>query len=313
MSTEERIVTLSNEQTQELIDKLRVALDSAKQRGLNLVAVGRTGVGKSSTINALMGSELAPVGRFEPTTTSVEKYKTVLNGIPCTLADTPGLCEQEFTPAENSDYLRKLMESVKTVDCLLFVTQLNFNRVDNCEKSVVRDLSTILQAKIWSSAIIVFTHANTIKADSYNETFTVRTRLIREEIAKYAPGVADSVPAIAIDTTSTTAPDGATWLPELYMAVIRRLPPDGVMPYIIATKPDLSTMSPKDIQDITSRLPRDEGSGFGDTLAFLYTTVGPGFFIGSVIGGPVGGAIGAVLGPAALIVVGLAEKIKNNK
>src|SRR5882757_6013657 len=106
MSAEERVVTLSEPQIQELIGKLKIVIDSATRRGLKIVAVGRTGVGKSSTINALMGKEVAPVGHFEPMTDSIEQYKVSLNGIPCVLADTPGLCEEANDQSNDSDLLK---------------------------------------------------------------------------------------------------------------------------------------------------------------------------------------------------------------
>jgi GTP-binding protein EngB required for normal cell division len=312
MSTEERSVGLSSVQTQELIDKLSLALDRAKQHGLKIVAVGRTGVGKSSTINALLGSDVAPVGHFEPATASVEQYTVNLNGIPCVLADTPGLCDKIVIDGESSGYLKEMAEALREVDLLLFVTQLDFNRVDGCEMLTIRDITKILGAGVWSHSLIVFTHACKVPVDKYKETVAVRTGLIRQEIARHAPGV-DAVPAIAIDTTSATSPDGTTWLPELYMAVVRRLRQEGIVPYIFAAGKDPKMLHQEDVDYIKDRIPEEEGSGLLDAFQFLYMTVGPGLFLGSVIGGPVGGAIGAALGPAGLVAIALISKFKSDK
>ena len=67
---------------------LRDRLNALKDRELNIMLVGGTGVGKSSTINALFGNEIAKVGYgVEPQTSTIEKF--VLGKV--VLWDTAGL------------------------------------------------------------------------------------------------------------------------------------------------------------------------------------------------------------------------------
>ncbi len=59
-----------------------------QKRDLTFLLVGRTGVGKSSTINTLLGSEVAKTGRYCPTTVEVQKYKHTHDGVTFIIVDT---------------------------------------------------------------------------------------------------------------------------------------------------------------------------------------------------------------------------------
>ncbi|MCF4995417.1 hypothetical protein GIW70_12055 [Pseudomonas syringae] len=62
---------MSEKYTAEYADQQIQRMLNQKER-ITILLVGRTGVGKSSTINSLMGAEVAPVGKFTATTLQVE-------------------------------------------------------------------------------------------------------------------------------------------------------------------------------------------------------------------------------------------------
>src|SRR5665213_763206 len=70
---------------------VRDAMDDAlKKRGrANIVIAGRSGVGKSTLINAVFGGSLAETGQGRPVTISTREYSK--EGVPVTLFDTRGL------------------------------------------------------------------------------------------------------------------------------------------------------------------------------------------------------------------------------
>ena len=71
---------------------------------LNILLIGATGAGKSSTINALLGSDAAKVGfGADPETKEIRRYK--INDYLC-LYDTPGLGD---SPLEDEKHIRKIV------------------------------------------------------------------------------------------------------------------------------------------------------------------------------------------------------------
>lgn len=70
---------------------INVAMESAKSKmkNVNILIVGKSGVGKSTLINAVFEGNLATTGIGRPVTSSIKEYKK--EGIPIVLTDTVGL------------------------------------------------------------------------------------------------------------------------------------------------------------------------------------------------------------------------------
>jgi hypothetical protein len=85
-------------------------MEQLKKQKLNIMLVGATGVGKSSTINAIFNSEIAKVGySVHPETASIEKYQ--IDNI--VLWDTPGLGD---SPENDKKYAIQIANALKTKD-----------------------------------------------------------------------------------------------------------------------------------------------------------------------------------------------------
>lgn len=117
-----------------------VKLGRTISNGLNIAIVGKPNVGKSSLLNAILGSERAIVSHIEGTTRDTITESIVYRGIKFNFVDTAGL-------RQTTDYIEGLgiqrtLQSIDSCDVVLHV-------VDNCNNSDVIN-STAPTIKIYN-------------------------------------------------------------------------------------------------------------------------------------------------------------------
>lgn len=194
----------------------------AAKKSITILLAGRTGVGKSSTINSLLGAQVAPVGKYRPTTMSVVSYLHEHGGFQYQVVDTPGLCDDLPEVGNDDRYLVAIREASAQADCLLFVTELDAARVSSDERRGIHMLTEALGASVWEHALLVFTRADKVEAQEFETDLNERTALLRETIAAYAPLHAAYIPAAAVSNTTEKLPNGKPWLGELFTQVLMR-------------------------------------------------------------------------------------------
>ena len=224
------------ETAKSILENVQQQLKEAQKRNLVFLLVGRTGVGKSSTVNSLMGKEIAQVGDYEATTMAIKEYDTEINQIPLKVIDTPGLCDDLEELENDYKYLEMMRSQVKRIDCMWFVSRLDETRVTNDEKRGIKLITEAFGSNVWQHAVIVFTFANSVPDSRYLEAVEKRTELIRKVIAKYANSdVAISIPSVAVDNKDETTPNGEKWLGELYTKVFTRISQKATSTFLLAT------------------------------------------------------------------------------
>ncbi|MFR9719031.1 GTPase [Aeromonas diversa] len=207
-----------------------------RKDNLTFLLIGRTGVGKSSTINSLLGEEVAPVGKYEPTTMEIDAYQHKHGDLTYDIFDTPGLCDDLPEVGNDEVYLEKIKMHASKADSIWFVTKLDETRITSDEKRGIKLISEALGSECWDRSIIVFTRAD--KADDFEEDLQHRTKTIREEIGKYSENSA-SIPAVPVSNSNPILPNGEKWLPELFTQVFLRFRDDGALPFLESMKEDI--------------------------------------------------------------------------
>ncbi|MEH1850386.1 MAG: GTPase [Nostoc sp.] len=149
----------------------------------NFLIVGRTGVGKSSFINSVVGKSIAETSKYEACTKLIRHYDHISHLGDICLIDTPGLAEDDVEC--DKKYLDLIINSVdlNTIDTLIYVSRLDETRFRPEEKRTIILLTEKLGAFIWNKAWLVFTFAASVSNE--NRDIVSKTRKLQiEEFVK---------------------------------------------------------------------------------------------------------------------------------
>lgn len=129
---------------------------------LKILLLGKTGVGKSSTINSILGESKIVTDAFRPATDRVREIVGDVNGMKISFIDTPGLLPSStYSDTRN----RKILHSVKRFirksrpDVILYFERLDLIHMGDSDFPLVKLISEILGPTIWFSTHVVMTHS----------------------------------------------------------------------------------------------------------------------------------------------------------
>uniref|UniRef100_J3KZS5 AIG1-type G domain-containing protein n=1 Tax=Oryza brachyantha TaxID=4533 RepID=J3KZS5_ORYBR len=170
----------------------------------NILVLGKIGVGKSSTINSIIGEERTKVGAFDDATANVRLVSSVVDGMKINIIDTPGLRTNVMGQGWNKKVLYTIKSYTKKCppDIILYVDRLDSwsNYLDDIP--LLRTITTAFGKSIWINTIVTFTHAASVPPDNSNgdpmtyETFIAQRSHIFHKTIQQATG--DKCPINAI-------------------------------------------------------------------------------------------------------------------
>ena len=212
-----------------------------KHAEVNVVVVGKTGVGKSSLVNQFLGTdaetEKAEVAEgLAPKTTAVKGYVCVINnGATLHLYDSPG-----FEPKKHWDGVKAIKQPFSGKDKLKPDLLFFCVRMDSAPQKEDYDAMTSVSKafgpKVWSNAVIVLTRANQLHTERFNPCYKDMEKYLNDHLVKgsgfpFKSGpsvkadVAAEIPKVAVgDETLQHFGDSeeATWLNELLVKSLDR-------------------------------------------------------------------------------------------
>ena len=145
------------------------SLPSSKKevrKELEFLLCGRTGVGKSSLINSLIGSEVCEVGDptgktgFKKCTTTVSKTVANINGVTVSIFDSPGL--QDGTNSDE-EYLEDMYSKCKDVDLVIYCIDMTVPRYTEDEIRATQLMTNKFGTDFWNRCVLVLTKANNVR------------------------------------------------------------------------------------------------------------------------------------------------------
>ncbi|XP_049408463.1 translocase of chloroplast 159, chloroplastic isoform X1 [Solanum stenotomum] len=207
---------------------------------VNILVIGKSGVGKSATINSIFGEEKTSIDAFGPATTSVKEISGVVDGVKIRVFDTPGL----KSSAMEQGFNRSVLSSVKKLtkknppDIFLYVDRLDAQTRDLNDLPMLKTITSCLGPSIWRSAIVTLTHGASAPPDgpsgsplSYEVFVTQRSHVVQQSIGQavgdlrmMSPSLMNPVSLVENHPSCRRnrdghkiLPNGQSWRPQLLL------------------------------------------------------------------------------------------------
>lgn len=218
--------------------KLIELLGKLKQQNvdvLTILVLGKGGVGKSSTVNSLIGEQAVRVSSFQAEGLRPVMVTRSRAGFTINIIDTPGLVEGGYVNYQALELIKGFLLN-KTIDVMLFVDRLDAYRVDDLDKQVIKAITQSFGKEIWCRSLIVLTHAQLCPPDelSYDVFSFKRSEALIKTIrlgARIRKRESEDsfVPVILVENSGRcnknendekVLPNGETWVPNLVKGIV---------------------------------------------------------------------------------------------
>ncbi|RWR81721.1 translocase of chloroplast 120, chloroplastic-like protein [Cinnamomum micranthum f. kanehirae] len=214
-------------------------LEAASQEPLDfsctIMVIGKTGVGKSATINSIFDEVKFSTDAFQLGTKKVQDIVGMVQGIKVRVIDTPGLLSSCLDQHQNKKILNSVKNFIKKTppDIVLYLDRLDMQSRDFGDVPLLRTITDIFGPSIWFNAIVVLTHAASAPPDgpngtplSYEMFVTQRSHVVQQAIRQAAGDMRLMNPVSLVENHSAcrtnragqrVLPNGQVWKPHLLL------------------------------------------------------------------------------------------------
>lgn len=200
----------------------------------SILVLGKTGVGKSSTINSILNEAKAQTNAFRPSTDRVHDISGVVNGIKISFIDTPGLLPPSpNTIGRNRKILQKIKKRCRKYppDMVLYFERLDVINTGYSDFPLLKLVTEVFGSGIWFNTMLVMTHSSSPLPEgssgypvTYESYLTQCTNLLQHYIHQAVSDSKLDTPVLFVENhpncKDKILPNGQNWKSQFLLSCL---------------------------------------------------------------------------------------------
>ncbi|KAL1223676.1 Translocase of chloroplast [Cardamine amara subsp. amara] len=230
-----RVGAFSFDRASAMAEQLEAGGQDPLDFSCTIMVLGKSGVGKSATINSIFDEVKISTDAFQMGTKRVQGVEGFVQGIKVRVIDTPGLLPSWSDQHKNEKILKSARAFIKKnpPDIVLYLDRLDMQSRDSGDMPLLRTITDVFGPSIWFNAIVGLTHAASAPPDgpsgtasSYDMFVTQRSHVIQQAIRQAAGDRRLMNPVSLVENHSAcrtnragqrVLPNGQVWKPHLLL------------------------------------------------------------------------------------------------